>query len=106
MPKQIFLRLQKTSKELQKTIFKKIGNKTGDSIYVLLTYLLAECGEVADKARALEGNRVKSSHINKDDLARELVDVIYNIMLIANFYGIELDDYWNDRIDKIRQKFE
>jgi len=100
-----FSQLQKDSKELEDFILKKI-EKGKDSPYTLLTYLLAECGEVADKVRALEGNRVKSSHITEKDLAKELVDCVYNLMLIANFYKIDLDDYWQDRLDKIKDKFE
>ena len=100
-----FSKLQRDSKELQKTIFKKIEKKK-DSVYVLLTYLLAECGEIADKARALEGNRVKSSHVQNSDLAKELVDGIYNLLLIANHYNIDLDEYWEDRIEKIKAKFD
>ncbi len=102
---QKFSQLQKDSQDLQSYIFSKIG-KQKDSIYVLLTYLLAECGEVADRARALEGNRVKSSHIQKDDLAKEIVDCVYNLMLIANHYDIDLDEYWKDRLEKIKKKFE
>ena len=72
---------------------------------MLLTYLMAEVGEISDKARALEGNRVKSEHIRKDDLAEEIVDSIYCLMLIANYYHLDLDKYWTKRLKGIREKF-
>lgn len=101
----MFSVLQEDAKELVQYILKKLGTKE-DSVYVLLTYLLAECGEVADKVRALEGNRVKSSHITRDDLAKEIVDCVYNLMLIANHYEITLDEAWKNRLEGIRNKFD
>ena len=98
-----FSKLQKESKELEEFISQKLKKK--DSIYVLLTYLLAECGEIADKVRGLERNRVNSEHIKKEDLAKEIVDCVYNLMLIANYYGISLDGFWKKRLKEIKLKF-
>lgn len=100
----IFKILQKDSGDLNKWILNKLGNGPYTP-YVILTFLLAECGEVADKVRALEGSRVNSSDITKDDLAKEIVDTVYNLMILANYYSIDLDKYWDKRLRGIKDKF-
>lgn len=100
----IFKRLQKESENLKKWILNKVGNGPYNS-YVILTFLLAECGEVADKVRALEGSRVNSSEVTKDDLANEIVDTVYNLMILANYYSIDLDKHWDKRLKGIKEKF-
>ncbi len=96
--------LQKDSDQLQEEIYRKLGSDE-DDVFVLLTYLTAELGEVADKVRALEGKRLNSSHIKPEDLATEIVDCVYNLMLIASHYDIKLDDYWSKRLAGIKSKF-
>jgi len=76
------------------------------SAYGKVTMLSAEVGELADDVIALEGDRVEDKLYNKkDELAKELVDVLFNTMSIANHYKINLDDYFVERIGKIRAKF-
>ncbi len=102
--KNIFQRLQKESGNLNNWILNKIGNGSYNP-YIILTFLLAECGEVADKVRALEGSRVNSSEIIKDDLAKEIVDTVNNLMILANYYSIDLDAHWDKRLKEIKNKF-
>jgi len=99
-----FKEIQKESENLNKWILNKLGNRPYNP-YILLTFLLAECGEVADKVRALEGSRVNSSDVTKDDLAKEIVDAVYNLMILANYYSIDLDKYWDKRLGGIKDKF-
>jgi NTP pyrophosphatase (non-canonical NTP hydrolase) len=101
-----FDQLQKDSTQLEDYILNKSrGGK--DDIFVLVTHLLAECGEAADDIKGMEGKRAEPpSNYSKEDLAKELVDIIFNTLRIANHYGINLDDYWAKRIEGIKQKFK
>ncbi len=78
-----------------------------DDIFVLVTHLLAECGEAADEIKGLEGKRAESPNdYSKKELAKELVDVIFNILRIARYYKINLDNHFKKRIDEIYKKFD
>lgn len=100
-----FSSLQVDADKLAAAIADKLGKKPDDA-YVLLAHLLAEAGEVADQVRALEGNRVRSGGVRAEDLGKEIVDCIYNLMLIANHYHIELDALWGKRLEEIKKKFD
>jgi NTP pyrophosphatase (non-canonical NTP hydrolase) len=102
-----FSKLQKQSEELQNFIISKSRSDKADEIFVLVTHLLAECGEAADEIKGMEGKRVEDpAQYSKDELAKELVDIIFNTLRIANHYGITLDNYWDKRLDGIKAKFK
>lgn len=102
-----FTRIQKQSKELEEFITSKSRDGKSDEVFVLITHLLAECGEVADEIKGIEGKRAEDpAQYSKDKLAKELVDVVFNALRIANHYGIELDNFWDKRLDGIRAKFQ
>lgn len=100
-------------KEIQKEVnkledFINQNARSGkDGVFVLLTHLLAECGEAADEVKGLEGERAESpDDYSKDELAKELVDVIFNTLRIARYYNIDLDNYFLKRIKGIYKKFD
>lgn len=100
-----FHKLQQDSKELEEFIVHKT-QKSKDDIFVLLTHLIAEIGEVADEIKGMEGKRAENpSCYSKDELAKELIDVVFNTLRIANHYNIDLDEYWEKRIQGIKEKF-
>jgi NTP pyrophosphatase (non-canonical NTP hydrolase) len=102
-----FTKLQSDSDELEKLIISKSRTGKKDEVFVLVTHLLAECGEVADDIKGMEGKRTEDpSNYTKEELAKELVDVVFNTMRIANNYGISLDDYWDKRLVGIKNKFK
>jgi len=102
----IFTKLQKDSEEVEKLILSKSRTDKRDDVFVLMTHLIAECGEAADDIKGMEGKRAEDpSKYTKDELAKELVDVVFNTLRIANNYGISLDDYWTKRLESIRNKF-
>lgn len=102
-----FTGIQKQSKELEEFITSKSRGGKSDEVFVLITHLLAECGEVADEIKGMEGKRAEDpAQYSKDKLAKELVDVVFNALRIANHYGIELDNFWDKRLDGIRAKFQ
>ncbi len=83
-------------------------SKSGsDDVFVLLTHLLAECGEAADEVKGLEGKRAEAaSNYSKDELAKELVDIIFNVLRIARKYDLDMDKYFLPRVEKIYAKFD
>jgi NTP pyrophosphatase (non-canonical NTP hydrolase) len=101
-----FSKLQEDSAQLEDFILRKArGSK--DDIFVLITHLLAECGEAADDIKGMEGKRAEPpSNYSKEELAKELIDIVFNTLRIANHYDIDLDNYWDDRIEGIKQKFK
>ena len=98
----------KPAQDLVKEVEASIKSSTNKDIgaYGKLSMLSAEVGELADEVIALEGDRVEDkSYQTKDDLAKEVVDVIFNALTIANHYGIDMDEYFENRIAKIKSKF-
>lgn len=83
------------------------SRSSNDDVFVLFTHLIAECGEAADEVKGLEGKRAESpSDYSKDELAKELVDIIFNVLRIARKYNIDMDTYFAPRIEKIYSKFD
>ena len=74
---------------------------TPDGIFVLLTHLISEVGEVADEIKGKEGKRAEDpKNYSTDNLAKELVDVIFNVLRIARYYRINLDDFFKKTVSR------
>jgi len=103
----MFQQIQDEANNLEDFIYQHARSSQKDSVFVLLTHLLAECGEAADEVKGMEGKRAESPEgYTKDELAKELVDVIFNTLRIARNYNISLDDYFLPRLEGIRKKFK
>lgn len=103
----MFRQIQDEVNQLEDYIYQHARSGQKDNVFVLLTHLLAECGEAADEVKGMEGKRAESpDEYTKDELAKELVDVIFNILRIARYYNISMDDYFLPRLEGIRKKFK
>lgn len=103
----MFKELQDKTNKLENFIEQRAQDKKKDTIFVLLTHLLSECGEAADEIKGLEGKRAESpNNYSKEELAKELIDIIFNTLRIAQYYKINLDDYFDSRLDEIYHKFD
>jgi len=103
----MFENIQEKVNKLENYIISKSRDGKKDDIFVLLTHLIAECGEAADEIKGLEGKRAENpDEYSKDELAKELVDIIFNTLRIARKYDIQLDDYFEKRLRGIRDKFK
>ncbi|MBU1110659.1 MazG-like family protein [Patescibacteria group bacterium] len=101
----MFKEIQQEVNSLEDYIYSK-SRSDKDSVFVLLTHLLAECGEAADEIKGMEGKRAESpSEFSKGELAKELVDIIFNVLRIAHYYDIDVDKYFDERLKGIRDKF-
>ena len=70
--------------------------------FIMVTDLLEEAGEVASVVKGLEGFKPPEKQKTKEMLAAELSDLLYIIFVLAEHYGIELEEAFmqtmNDRI--------
>ena len=78
--------------------FKKINEKLDPergkiwTPFVMITDLLEEAGEVAAVVKGLEGFKPPEKPKTKEMLAIELSDLLYIILVLAEHYGIELEE--------------
>jgi len=78
--------------------FRKINDKLdpergrGWTPFVMVTDLLEEAGEVAGVVKGLEGFKPPGKHKTKEMLATELSDILYIIFVLAENYGIDLEE--------------
>ena len=98
-------KLQNKVKELDKFVSSKTGKTQG--AYAITTNIAAELGELSDEVIALEGDRIEDiSYNDKNGAAKEIVDVIYNLLRLANHYNIDIEEHFNKRLSAIQKKFE
>ena len=68
----------------------------------MTTDLLEEAGEVAAAVKGLEGFKPHEKPKTKEVLATELSDLLYIIFVLAEHYGIELEEAFMQTVnDKI-----
>jgi len=60
--------------------------------FVMVTDLLEEAGEVAAAVKGLEGFKPPDKPKTKEMLATELSDLLYIIFVLAEHYGINLEE--------------
>ena len=78
--------------------FRKINEKLdpargqGWTPFVMVTDLLEEAGEVASVVKGLEGFKPPEKPKTKDMLATELSDLLYILFILAEHYGINLEE--------------
>jgi len=87
--------------------FRKLGDMLGPeggkewTPFAMVTALLEEAGEVASAVRGLEGFKPSEKVKTKEILATELSDVLFMVFILAEHYGIELEESFmqttNDR---------
>lgn len=60
--------------------------------FVMVTDLLKEAGEVASVIKGLEGSKPPEKPKTKEMLGTELSNLLYMIFVLAEHYGIELEE--------------
>jgi len=65
----------------------------------MVTHLLEEAGEIASTVKGLEGFRPSEKAITKEMLATELSDLLYIIFVIAEHYGINLEESFLETVN-------
>ena len=78
--------------------FKKINERLdstrgrGWTPFVMVTDLLEEAGEVAAVVKGIEGFKPPDKLKTREMLATELSDLLYIIFVLAEHYGIDLEE--------------
>jgi NTP pyrophosphatase (non-canonical NTP hydrolase) len=78
--------------------FRKLGNMPATergrewTPFAMVAALLEEAGDVASAVRGLEGFKPPEKTKTKEMLATELSDVLFMVFVLAERYGIELEE--------------
>jgi len=73
--------------------------------FVMVTDLLEEAGEVAAVVKGLEGFKPPEKPKTKEMLAMELSDLLYIIFVLAEHYGIELEEVFLQTVNDYVLRF-
>jgi len=71
----------------------------------MVTDLLEEAGEVAAAIKGLEGFKPPEKPKTKEMLATELSDLLYMILVLAENYGIELEEVFMQTVNDYVLRF-
>lgn len=91
--------------------FRKINDKLdptrgkGWTPFVMVTDLLEEAGEVASIVKGLEGFKPPEKPKTKEMLATELSDLLYMIFVLAEHYGLNLEEVFLQTVNDYIMRF-
>ena len=71
----------------------------------MVTDLLEEAGEVAAVVKGLEGFKSPEKPKTKNMLAAELSDMLYIIFVLAEHYGVELEEAFLQTVNDYMLRF-
>jgi NTP pyrophosphatase (non-canonical NTP hydrolase) len=71
----------------------------------MVTDLLEEVGEVASVVKGLEGFKPPEKPKTKEMLATELSDLLYMIFVLAEHYGINLEESFLETVNSYILRF-
>lgn len=72
---------------------------------MMVTDLLEEAGEVASAVKGLEGFKPPKKPKTKEMLGTELSDLLYIIFVLAEHYGIELEEIFPETVNNYILRF-
>ncbi len=70
----------------------------------MLAALVEEVGELSRELNAIEGPKKRKIDEAKSDIGMELADIIYAVICIANYYGIDLEKEFMRVIEKYTKR--
>ena len=70
----------------------------------MLAALMEEMGELAREINAREGFKRKKRGEVEIDIGMELADIVFAVVCIANYYGIDLEEYFRRIIEKYTER--
>lgn len=92
-------------------IFRKINERLdvkrgrGWDPFVIVSDILEEAGEVAGVVKGLEGFKPPEKPKTKEILAEELSDLLYGIFILAEHYGINLEETFLEHVNNSMLRF-
>ena len=73
--------------------------------FVMVTDLLEEAGEVASVVKGLEGFKPPEKQKTREMLATELSDLLYIVFVLAEYYGVQLEDVFLQTVNDYVLRF-
>jgi len=92
-------------------IFRKINDKLdlervkGWNPCITVADLLKEAGEVAAIVKGLEGFKQPENTKTKEMLAKELNNVLYSVFVLAEHYGVSLEETFLEQVNDYLLRF-
>lgn len=93
--------------------YQKLAKRTAapkdkkNEIFHLVLGLVGESGEIAEKTKKIvRDNASDFDALDKDDLKKELGDILWYIAILANYFDIELEEIGKKNIDKLASRLE
>ena len=78
-----------------------------NEVFHLLLGLCGEAGEIAEKAKKIIRDQDSDfTKFDKDDLTKELGDVLWHIAVLADYFDIELETVGDKNIKKLASRLE
>lgn len=78
-----------------------------DELFHLLLGLSGEVGEIAEKTKKIVRDHASDfSTLDLDDFTKELGDVLWYLAVLADYFGISLEDVASKNIDKLASRLE
>ena len=78
-----------------------------NELFHLLLGLCGEAGEIAEKAKKIVRDHDSDfSKLDKDDLKKELGDVLWHVAVVADYFGIELEAVGATNIEKLASRLK
>ncbi|MEY8818737.1 MazG nucleotide pyrophosphohydrolase domain-containing protein [Bacillus subtilis] len=74
--------------------------------FIRVGFLMEEAGELARAVRAYEIGRDRPDEKESSRLIEEMGDVIGNIAILADMYGVSLEDVMKAHQEKLTKRFE
>ncbi len=73
--------------------------------FVIVTDLLEEAGEIASAVKGLEGFKPPDKPKTKEMLAQELTDLLYAVFVLAEHYGVNLEETYLEHVNNYLLRF-
>lgn len=68
----------------------------------IVLHMCEELGEISRRILRLEG--YKTEKFKKEELAQELVDLLYLTLKLANKFDIDMDEEWKEAFERYEKK--
>lgn len=93
--------------------YQKLAKRTAapkdkkNELFHLVLGLMGESGEIAEKMKKIvRDNASDFDALDKDDLKKELGDILWYIAILADYFDIELEEIGKKNIDKLASRLE
>lgn len=91
--------------DYQKAALRTANLKHHNEIFHLVLGLVGESGEIAEKFKKLVRDKESDeSQIDRDDIAKELGDVLWYVAVLAEYLDIPLDEIGQKNIAKLASR--